>query len=222
MPSKWIRSDMRLKEQMDTIYRDLTLDEIPWNVKNPPETLIDLVKSGWVSPCDAVDLGCGAGNYAVWLATMGFEMTGLDLSPCAIKLATELARQKGVHCRFVVGDMTGPMEDLDNTFDFAYDWEVLHHVFPEDRERYITNVHRMLRSGGKYLSLCFSEEEPVSFGGKGKYRKTPVGTTLYFSSEQELRELFEPLFDIEQLGTVEVTGKRGLHKAVKALMSKKE
>lgn len=62
---------MTLREQMDTIYRELTLDEIPWNVEDPPDTLTELVKSGWVLPCDAVDLGCGAGNYAVWLASKG-------------------------------------------------------------------------------------------------------------------------------------------------------
>ena len=213
---------MTLRKQMDTIYRELPLDKIPWNLENPPHLLTDLVESGWVLPCDAVDLGCGAGNYTVWLASKGFRMTGLDLSPSAIELATGLARQKDVACRFTVRDITGVVEDFDNAFDFAYDWEVLHHVFPESRERYVMNVHRMLRSGGKYFSLCFSEEEPPSFGGKGKYRKTPLGTTLYFSSERELQELFEPLFLVEQLRTIEVAGKRGSHMAVNALMSKKD
>ena len=213
---------MTLKEQMDTIYRELSLDDIPWNLEHPPALLTDLVESGWVSPGDAVDLGCGAGNYAAWLASKGFTMTGLDLSSRAVELATELARRRGVACRFAVRDMTDAVEGFDNAFDFAYDWEVLHHVFPESRERYVENVHRMLRPGGKYLSLCFSEDEPASFGGDGKYRTTPLDTTLYFSSERELQELFEPLFDIEQLCTIEVAGKRGPHMAVKALMSKKE
>ncbi len=213
---------MTLKEQMDTIYHELTLDEIPWNVENPPDVLTDLVESGWVLPCDAVDLGCGAGNYAVWLASKGFRMTGLDLSTSAIELAAGIAKQKDVACRFVARDITGIEEGFDNAFDFAYDWEVLHHIFPEGRERYVMNVHRMLRSGGKYFSLCFSEEEPPGFGGEGKYRKTPLGTMLYFSSEEELQELFEPLFLIEQLCTIEAAGKKGVHMAVKALMSKKD
>ena len=213
---------MTLKKQMDTIYRELSLEAIPWNIEGPPDLLTDLIESGWVVPCDAVDLGCGAGNYAVWLASKGFTMTGLDLSSSAIELATALAQRKGIACQFVDRDMTGIVAGFDNAFDFAYDWEVLHHVFPEDRELYVTNVHRMLRPGGKYLSLCFSEEEPASFGGDGKYRTTPLDTTLYFSSERELQELFQPLFIIEQLCTIEVAGKRGPHMAVKALMSKKD
>jgi 2-polyprenyl-3-methyl-5-hydroxy-6-metoxy-1,4-benzoquinol methylase len=76
----------------------------------------------WVVPCDAVDLGCGAGNYAVWLASKGFGMTGLDLSPSAFELARDLARQKGVTWRFAARDMTGVLESFDNAFDFAYDY----------------------------------------------------------------------------------------------------
>ena len=212
---------MTLKKQMDSIYGELILDDIPWNIESPPDSIRTLVDSGWVSPCDAVDLGCGAGNYAIWLASKGFRMTGLDLSPNAIDLAIALAAQKGVECRFVARDMTGAVEELDNAFDFAYDWEVLHHVFPDNREQYVMNVHRMLRAGGKYFSLCFSENDPPSFGGNGKYRKTPLGTTLYFSSESELRELFEPRFYIERLRTIEVAGKKTPHMVVEALMSKK-
>ncbi|MBM9521241.1 class I SAM-dependent methyltransferase [Desulforhopalus vacuolatus] len=214
---------MSLKKQMDSIYSKLSLDEIPWNIESPPVALKNLVESNWVSsPSDAVDLGCGAGNYAIWMASQGFRMTGLDLSSNAIELASSLAVQKGVECRFKAINMVEAIEDLDNAFDFAFDWEVLHHIFPENRECYAGNVHRMLRSGGKYYSLCFSEEDPPGFGGGGKLRKTPLGTSLYFSSEHELRELFEPLFNIEQLRTVEVAGKKAPHIAVEVLMSKRE
>lgn len=47
----------------------------------------------------------------------------------------------------------------------------------------------------KYLSVCFSEVDEC-FGSRGKYRKTPLGTTLYFSSEEEIKELMTPYFDI--------------------------
>lgn len=209
-----------LKEQMETIYRDLSLEAIPWNLEEPPTLLVELVDSGWVAPCEAVDLGCGAGNYTAWLASQGFQMVGLDLSTTALELARKLATDRGITCRFEACDMTGIVEGYDDSFDFAFDWEVLHHVFPEDREAYFANVHRMLCPGGKYLSVCFSEDDPA-FGGRGKYRKTPIDTTLYFSSEQELRELFEPLFLIEELSTIEVPGKRGPHMAVKALMTRR-
>ena len=213
---------MDLKAQMDGIYGGMPLDEIPWNRENPPDILVDLVETGRIAPCDAVDLGCGAGNNAVWLASRGFRVTGLELSPRAVELAEERANKHGVDCRFIAADLTTELSALDASFDFAYDWEVLHHVFPEDRERYVANAHRMLRAGGRYLSLCFSEDDSFGSGGDGKYRTTPLGTTLYFSSEAELRELFEMQFRVEELRTVEVPGKHGPHLAVMASMVKNE
>ena len=62
----------------------------------------------------------------------------------------------------------------------------------------MANVNALLNSGSYYLSICFSEKDP-QFGGEGKFRKTSIGTELYFSSEEELRVLFEPYFAIEEL-----------------------
>lgn len=213
---------MSLKAQMDQIYQNLSLVDIPWNLEKPPNVLVELVESGRISPCRAADLGCGAGNYAVWLATKGFQVTGIDISPNAVELAKALAQKREVSCLFVTADLSADVEDLVNSFDFVYDWEVLHHVFPENRNRYVNNVHHMLRPGGRYLSVCFSKDDDPSFGGGGKYRETPLGTTLYFSSEEELRGLFQPLFEIEELCTIEVPGKHRPHLAVKSLMTKKE
>ena len=96
--------------------------------------------------------------------------------------------------------------DNTETFDFAFDWSLLHHIFPEQRERYVQNVQRLLAPGGQYLSVSFSQQDG-SFGGTGKYRQTPLGTVLYFSSEDELRELFEPYFDFLALKSVQAEGK---------------
>jgi len=195
---------------MESIYRDFPLDNIPWNLSDPPELLVDAVESGRIQPCAAVDLGCGAGNYAVWLAARGFDVTGLDISEEAIKLATVLAQHRGVTCSFKAVDLLGELNAYQDTFDFAFDWELLHHIFPEDRPRYVQNVHEILRPGATYFSVCFSEKDPA-FGGKGKYRDTTINTRLYFSSEDELRKLFEPHFTVVQLRTVEIAGKRGPH-----------
>jgi 2-polyprenyl-3-methyl-5-hydroxy-6-metoxy-1,4-benzoquinol methylase len=211
---------MNQKEQMDSIYRELALDKIPWNLKEPPEVLTELVDSKWILPCKALDLGCGAGNYAVWFASKGFQITGIDISAKAIELANLLAGENGVQCHFIAHDLLGELEGLPQPFDFAYDWEVLHHIFPQDREKYIANVHRLIRPGGKYFSVCFSETDS-DFGGEGKYRKTPLGTILYFSSEHELKELFEPKFHIQKLYTSKIAGKYGPHEVIVAHMERR-
>jgi SAM-dependent methyltransferase len=208
---------MNLKDQMEHIYTNAPPDKIPWNIQEPPEQLVELVESGSVAPCRAIDLGCGLGNYAIWLAKNGFQVTGIDLSEKAINIAR---KQENLKCLFKVGDLTNTKFKADTTYEFAYDWEVLHHVFPKDRDIYIQNVVKLLQKGAKYYSVCFSEKDP-DFGGTGKYRKTPMDTTLYFSSEKEIKQLLEPHFEIKKLSTIEIAGKYGPHMAVEAFAIKK-
>lgn len=205
---------------MDEIYRKMPPEAIPWNIEEPPDALVALLDKGSVRPCRAIEFGCGLGNYTRYLSGRGFEVTGVDISPAAIRLAGEYAVKKGLPCAFIVADVLGDLKEVEGAFDFAYDWELLHHLFPEQRKKYIENVYGKLKPAGSYLSLCFSEEDP-QFGGAGKYRKTRIGTVLYFSSEAELRDLFEPHFRIEELKTVQVKGKYGDHLAVYAFMHRR-
>jgi len=189
---------------LERIYRRLPPEKIPWNIEGPPPQLVELVASRKVKPCKAIDLGCGTGNYAVYLASLGFDVTGVDFSEKAIEYAKMKAREKGVECDFLVSDVLDL--SMKEAFDFAYDWELLHHIMPEERPGYVEVVHRLLRAGGNYLSVCFNEKSP-EWGG-GKYRTTPLKTLLYYSSEKELEELFEPFFRKLESGLIEV-GKPG-------------
>lgn len=201
---------------MDKIYQKVPLDEIPWNIETPPDALVELVQSGKVQPCKTIDLGCGAGNYAIYLTSQGFDVTGVDSSPTAIKIATENAQKRGVRCRFIVADLLGDLHEIKETFDFGYDWEFLHQIFPEDRVKYVKNVYNILNPGAQYLSVCLSDKDQ-QFGGVGKFRKTKYGTTLYFSSESEIRDLLSPYFAIQELKTIEINAKVGSHYAIYAL-----
>ncbi len=209
-----------IRDQMEKVYSETLPNDIPWNNEFPPQALVSLVESGQVQPCKTIDMGCGAGNYAIYLASVGFDVTGVDISPSAIALAEANAKKNGVTGRFVAADILGGLPEITETFDFAYDWSLLHHVFPENRKRYVETVHRLLAPGGKYLSVCFSEKD-TGFGGIGRFRTTSIGTVLYFSSEGELRELFEPYFEVTTLKTIQVEGKQEPHLMNWAFMEKK-
>ncbi|MDD5188501.1 MAG: class I SAM-dependent methyltransferase, partial [Methanoregula sp.] len=140
-------------------------------------------------------------------------------SPQAIEIARANAKRMSVVCRFIVLDLLGDLHEIPGRFDFAFDFEVLHHIFPDHRETYVKNVHSLLHPQALYLSVCFAETDP-QFGGVGKYRTTPLGTTLYFSTEEELRVLFSRHFTIHDLMTIEIAGKFGTHQAVFALMER--
>ena len=205
---------------MDEIYRKLSPEQIPWNTEEPPGALIELLDMGGVKPCKTIEFGCGLGNSALYLSSKGFTITAVDVSPTAIGFAREKARKKELHCNFIVADVLGDLKEVEGTFDFGYDWELLHHIFPDDRTKYVENIFGKLNAGGSYLSLCFSEKDS-QFGGTGKYRETRLGTVLYFSSENEIRDLFEPYFRIEELKLISVTGRFASHRAVYVFMHRR-
>ena len=204
---------------MERIYKNIPLERIAWNVETPPEALVSLVENEKIKPCKTIEFGCGAGNYAVYLASKGFTVTAIDSSPTAIKIAKENARKKGVHCDFIIADVLGDLNEIEEKFDFAFDWELLHHIYPKQRKRYMEKVYRLLNPGGKYLSVCFSVADS-HFGGSGKYRKTDLDTILYFSTENELRSLFREYFNLIELKTITIEDKFANHRAICAFMER--
>ena len=208
------------QEDINKIYMKLPLKKIPWIYETPPTILVELINSGKIKPCKTIDFGCGTGTYAIYLASKGFTVTGIDISSTAITIAKRNVKEKKVKCNFIIADVLSDLSKIENNYDFAYDWELLHHIFPEKRQEYIKNIYNLLNPGGTYLSVSFSEKDP-SFGGQGKYRETPLGTMLHFSSENELKELFSPLFNIEELNAIEIRGKPVSHLANYALMKRK-
>lgn len=195
----------------------MDLNRIPWNMTQPPELLTDFVNKQVDKTGSIIELGCGAGNYILYFSEKGFHSTGVDFCETAIQYARIKSKEKNLSCSFLVADVIKDISFINDTFDFAYDWELLHHIFPEHREKYIENVKQLLKPGGYYLSVCFSEDNK-QFGGKGKYRKTPLDTELYFSSEDEMYALFKKHFKIMHLGTEEIEGKLASHKVIFAAL----
>ena len=102
-----------IRDEMERIYAEMSPAEIPWNMEDPPRELVDLVESGQVTPCKTIDIGCGAGNYAVYLASRGFDVTGVDISSSAIALARESAKNRDVKCNFLIADVLEGLEEFE-------------------------------------------------------------------------------------------------------------
>ncbi len=208
------------KKHFNQIYSEQSPDIIPWNSLELPIAIYELINNKTIEPCKAIDIGCGLGNYSRELSRMGFEMTGVDFSSIAIDKAQKLAEAEKLSIEFLIADFTKELSmDLSN-FDFAFDYGLLHHVYPEQREKYTNNVAKLLNKNAYYLSIAFNEEDTY-FEGKGKYRETPTGSVLYFSNTFEIRRLFSPLFQILDLKNMTIPGKNGNHRAYYAFMQKK-
>jgi len=207
-------------QRFNQIYGEQSPESIPWNSLELPSAIHELVSNKLIEACKAIDIGCGLGNYTRELSRMGFEMTGVDFSSAAIEKAQKLAMEEELSIEFLIADFTKELYLNLSNFDFAFDYGLLHHVYPEQRENYASNVAKLLNENAYYLSIAFNEEDAY-FEGKGKYRETPTGSVLYFSNIDEIEKLFSPLFHILDLKNITIPGKNGNHRAYYAFMQKK-
>ncbi|MEW6556293.1 MAG: methyltransferase domain-containing protein [Elusimicrobiota bacterium] len=96
-----------------------------------------------------LELGCGTGDISFSFARRGFEVTGVDISPTAIRMAKKRAKEKGLKVKFVVGDVTKLKGFCDNYYDLVLDGHCLHClVWQEDRQGFLKNSLRVLKPGG--------------------------------------------------------------------------
>ncbi len=193
------------KDIFEVIYRK---PGAGWTITEPPAELAELIERAEIKPCKAIDIGCGEGFYSIYLASKGFDVLGIDLSERAIQYAKENADRYEMTIRFVAMDLNN-LEQLNENIDFILEWSVMHHIMPPERQKYVEDVAQLLNERGKYLSACFSEHSPEVAGGGEKYKISPVGTKLYYSSQSELRELFEPHFRIIQTKITTIFGRHG-------------
>jgi SAM-dependent methyltransferase len=126
---------------------------MPWE-SGPREELVGLVESGCIAPCRAIDLGCGTGSNAIFLAQQGFDVVGVDFAGSALEKARQRANAAGVRAQFVMDDLTD-LRRVRGTFDLLVDYGALDDLRPWDRDRYVRNVLPLARPGSRYLLWCF-------------------------------------------------------------------
>lgn len=161
----------------------------PWDIGERKE-LVQLVESGRVEPCRAIDLGCGAGANAIFLAQKGFEVTGVDYAQAAIETAKVRALDAGVSVNFIVDDLTN-LNNVEGKFDFLLDYGVLDDLRRQDRDLYLKNMLTLTHPGSRYLLWGF--EYPLRWWE----RLIPFYDLPFRSGEIEGR--FGPYFHIEKV-----------------------
>jgi 2-polyprenyl-3-methyl-5-hydroxy-6-metoxy-1,4-benzoquinol methylase len=129
----------------------------------------------------ALDLGCGTGTQAIFLAQQGYKVVGIDFSQKAIALASEKARQAGAGVDFRLGDVTR-LNFLHEPFDVVLDVGCFHGLSEAERKRYADNLARLTCPGSQYV--MWAMQNGGHFG---------LGT-----SPEEVGRLFSPNFVLER------------------------
>lgn len=148
---------------------------MPWDIGEPQPDVVRLEESGKVLGT-VLDVGCGPGDNAVFLASRGHAVTGADASETAIGQARERARDKGVDVHFVVSDATS-LAELDQRYDTVLD-SALYHCLPEEsRSTYAAALHRVARPGARLHLFCFADQGP-SFAGPAAVSEQDLHTHI--------------------------------------------
>jgi len=134
----------------------------PWDIGRPQPAFLALAEAGDIRG-RVLDVGCGTGEHVLMAAGIGLDATGIDSAAAAIALAEAKARDRGVAARFLVWNAL-QLASLGEQFDTVLDCG-LFHVFGDD-ERYVfaDSLRAVIRPGGRYFMLCFSDRQPGLYG----------------------------------------------------------
>src|SRR3990172_1688312 len=126
--------------------------QTPWYSGRPCSELVRLLEDEIISPCKALDLGCGTGTNAIYLAEMGFDVTGVDISQVAIEMAREKVDAAGLSVLFMLVKL--PNRFLPGkVYDFVFDRGCFHALKNDERSQYADMLKEFTKVGSLFLLL---------------------------------------------------------------------
>jgi cyclopropane fatty-acyl-phospholipid synthase-like methyltransferase len=136
----------------------------PWDIGRPQREIVRLEAEGLVRG-DVLDVGCGTGDNALYLAEHGHRVVGVDLAETAIAEARRKARERGLAQPVPAPAGGDPAASAGApSFTTVTDCGFFHALDDAERVRFADVLATLLEPGGLYLMLCFSDRVPGSFG----------------------------------------------------------
>jgi ubiquinone/menaquinone biosynthesis C-methylase UbiE len=125
-----------------------------------------------------LDVGCGSGENALHLASLGLSVLGVDVAETALAMARAKAADRGIEAEFAAADALA-LKGLGRTFETVLDCGLFHTFDADERPGYVASLASVTERGGTLYVLCFGDE------GRGEFGPHPV-------SREELRGAFGP------------------------------
>lgn len=161
----------------------------PWDFDQPATELVGTVNTLALPNRVALEIGCGTGTNAVWLAGEGFDVHATDISEIALKAAEQRAKEAGLSVTFELADITEASPVPAGGIGFVFDRGVFHVMTSANRPLFAQRVAETLADGGYWLTLCGSADDPLPADLPGPPRM----------KAREIVEPTEPLFEIIEL-----------------------
>jgi SAM-dependent methyltransferase len=135
--------------------------DVPWDSGKPSAELVRVLGEWDIRPGRVLELGCGTGENAVYLARQGFEVAACDIAPLAIEQAKAKVRAAGVQVRLLTADVLA-LPDLGPPFPFVFDRGLYHAVRRSDLAGYLKTLEQVTAPGGWYLTLAGNANDPLA------------------------------------------------------------
>jgi SAM-dependent methyltransferase len=171
----------------DAFYQDRA-KPCPFFVPFPDESLAHWLDGRLIQPGRALDLGCGHGRNAIFLARRGFSVEGVDYSREALDWAAARVAEAGVAVT-LTNRSVFEWEPEPASYDLVYDSGCFHHIPPHRRLGYVELVVRALKPGGWFGLTCFRPEGGSGYSDDEVYEHRSMAGGLGFT-EERLREIW--------------------------------
>ncbi|WP_158057256.1 class I SAM-dependent methyltransferase [Halorussus halophilus] len=123
-----------------------------WDIGRPQREFVGLETRGELGQ-RVLDVGCGTGENALYLARRGHDVLGVDFAPRAVRTARTKAYWRDVEAYFLVWDALR-LDELGMNFDSAIDSALMHCLDGDERRQYADALHATLKPGGTFFALC--------------------------------------------------------------------
>jgi len=146
----------------------------PWDIGGPQPAVVRLAAAGAFRGA-VLDAGCGSGENALHLASLGLSVLGVDVAETAVTQARAAALARRIQVEFAVADALD-LGRLGRSFTTVLDCGLFHSFDADERRRYVASLASVTEQGGTLSLLSFSDRGP--------------GTGPHPVSEDELRAAF--------------------------------
>jgi cyclopropane fatty-acyl-phospholipid synthase-like methyltransferase len=140
-----------------------------------------------------LDVGCGTGEHALLAAGSGLDATGIDVVAVPIEAARAKAAVRGLGARFLVWNALD-LATLGEQFDTVLDSGCFHILEDRDRPIFVKNLHAVIKPGGRYYMLAFSDRQP---GDAGPRRVTQAEIRSCFAVGWRVDAIEPAQFELE-------------------------
>jgi SAM-dependent methyltransferase len=130
----------------------------PWDVGEPQPAIVRVASEGGFAGA-VLDAGCGTGDNALHVASLGLSVVGVDVAYTALAIAREKADERGLEVEFAAVDALA-LERLGRRFDTVLDCGLFHTFDADERPGYVASLASVTEHDGNLYVLCFSDIGP--------------------------------------------------------------